>query len=68
MTDFPVKLPYLRSVEVAAAPENARIVLNVYDANQNVVASGEATIVNWRAKVIAGVRDGWIALIRTIET
>ncbi|WP_030441944.1 hypothetical protein [Actinoplanes subtropicus] len=52
MTDFPVKLPYLRSVEVAAAPENARVVLNVYDANQNLVASGEAPIVNWRAKVI----------------
>jgi hypothetical protein len=52
MTDFPVKLPYLRSVEVAAAPQNARIVLNVYDANQNVVASGEASIANWRAKVV----------------
>jgi hypothetical protein len=52
MTDFPVKQPYLRSVEVAAAPENARIVLNVYDANQNLVASGEAPIVNWRAKVL----------------
>jgi hypothetical protein len=51
MTDFPVKLPYLRSVEVAAAPENGRVVLNVYDANQNLVASGEAPIVNWRAKV-----------------
>ncbi|MEV6851802.1 hypothetical protein [Actinoplanes sp. NPDC051411] len=52
MTDFPVKLAYLRSVEVAAAPENARLVLNVYDANQNVVASGEAVVVNWRAKVV----------------
>jgi hypothetical protein len=50
MTDFRVTQPYLRSIEVAAGPNGARIGLGVYDEHMQEVVSGETTVTRYRAK------------------
>jgi hypothetical protein len=50
-TDFQVRQPYLRSVEVAAGADGlGKLQLTVYDEHQQELASGEAVVENWRAK------------------
>jgi hypothetical protein len=52
MTDFRVTLPYLRSIEVAAGPDGKKVLVGVYHAHGDEIASGEAVISGFRAKVI----------------
>jgi hypothetical protein len=50
-TEFIVQAPHIRSVEVAAGADGSgRVQLSVYDEHQQELASGEADIVDWRAK------------------
>ncbi|MHA6781905.1 hypothetical protein ACVGOW_13060 [Pseudonocardia saturnea] len=59
MTSFRVDLPYIRSIEVAAAPnalpgaaDSERVLLRVLDDHGNEIDQGEALISEFRAKVV----------------
>ncbi|MDG4821754.1 hypothetical protein O7635_07800 [Asanoa sp. WMMD1127] len=50
-TDFEVNQAYIRSVEVAAGADGpGKLQLAIYDLHQQELASGEAAVVDWRAK------------------
>lgn len=56
MTDFPVRLPYIRSIQVAAAPagwggdsHGKKVLLRILDAHGKEIDSGEGPIVDYRA-------------------
>lgn len=59
MTDFPVTLPYIRSIEVAAAPagwggssHGKNVLLRILDAHGKEIDSGEAPIIDYRVKYV----------------
>jgi hypothetical protein len=50
MTSFPVLIPYLISIDVAAGPNGQRVLITVENAAEDEIAQGEATVDEYRAK------------------